>query len=132
MPKSGQISDVQKVLQSRLLSRQKAKQQQQQQEQTTASSDAKRAKAASLQSFIQSLHHQKMVMTPKSHPALAAPKEPPATSVAFNDNNRRKSRKPKKDEICHVLHQDPVVRFFPHYFRGIRCCFTSTIINPSR
>ena len=96
VPKSGQISNVQKVLQSRLLLRQRAKQQQLQGEVEKVEVEKK---SKTLQSMIQNLHHQKMNSQASSFSPSPKSDAPPL-------KDRRKSRKPDKNDICHVV-QEP-------------------------
>lgn len=79
MPKGGKISEVQKVLQSRLLMRQKAKDQLTKEDGPSSSS---------LTNLIQNLHEQRSSARSSS--------EAPPVSQGSDSANRRKSRKPLK------------------------------------
>ena len=92
MPKDGKISEVQKVLQSRLLSKQKLRSEQNQER-------IEQKRPSSLQALIQNLHHQKM----STAGSITSSSSTGSTNQL--DAMRKKSRKPSKQAICHVIHE---------------------------
>lgn len=121
-PRGGQISEVQKVLQSRLLSRQMQKQQQNQQPPSPkiqtpspliySAVKEDNLKASNILQSIISLHEMKAssssspssttLQTPKPLSVIASIGKD-AQQTNNNSNGRRRGRKPDKSAICHVI-----------------------------
>jgi len=99
VPKGGKISEVQKVLQSRLLSKQLSRQSQSRSTSPTNSTSSKVTKpAVQIQKdfpasfMLQSIHEKAsraQIQTPKPLPII--------------NQTRKRNRKPDKSAICHVV-----------------------------
>jgi len=98
-PKGGKISEVQKVLQSRLLSKQLSRQKQPCPVQSSLSSQSKVPKQV-IQKEYPATFMLKSIHDKASKAQIQTPKPLP---IINNNQTRKRNRKPDKSSICHVV-----------------------------